>query len=458
MIVFEVDNIFTKLVTETREEFQTIRSLLSFYADGYQFSKAYRRGKWNGKICFLTSAGRFPTGLLPYVLKKLPLWLKNSCKIHDRRNVPDIRYLVPSLKGIELRPYQKRFVINACRKKRGVIWAPAGSGKTEIALAIIAALQYPKTLYLVHQKDLLHQTARRISQRTGIRAGTIGDGYFVEGRITVATVQSLWQRIKQKDPITNLMLRHTRLLILDECHHASATTWYKIAMKTDAYFRFGLSATPLTKSSIRNFRLFAATAAIIVDRITENELAAQGYLCYPTIKMIRVNAAPLPAGLPFKIVYERGIVRNSVRNAIIAEQVKTLLEEDKSVLILVEKIEHGKILSELLESPFLSGKEPLKTRKKMMDALSGKHIRVLVATTIFDEGIDIPTLDSVILAGGGKSYIRLIQRIGRSMRTVDSKQNAIIIDFLDTCHHLLKRHSAERLKLYKTKNYPVTII
>ncbi|HDH91448.1 MAG TPA: hypothetical protein ENF38_00680, partial [Candidatus Aenigmarchaeota archaeon] len=209
MLVFEIDNIFTKLIAEQREEFNTVRSLLSFYVDRYYFSKAYKEGKWNGKTCFLTAKGRFPTGLLPYLLKKLPLWLKNNYKIYDKRIPLKISYSTPSLNGIELRPYQKRFVINACRKKRGVLWAPAGSGKTEMALAIIAALQHPKTLYLVHQKDLLHQTLKRISERIGVNAGIIGDGHFLEKRITVATVQSLWQRIKQKDPVTELMLKYT---------------------------------------------------------------------------------------------------------------------------------------------------------------------------------------------------------------------------------------------------------
>ncbi|HDH91490.1 MAG TPA: DEAD/DEAH box helicase, partial [Candidatus Aenigmarchaeota archaeon] len=444
MLRFYAENIYTKVEVSTKQEETILRSLLSVYADGYKYSKAFKKGKWNGKVCFLTKKGYFPTGLLPYVVKKLPLFLRHNIELNDIRKKPQINKTKPNLNGLTLRDYQERCVVKACAKQRGVIWAPPGSGKTEIAIAIIAALNIPNTLYIVHQRDLLLQTAERIQKRLGVQVGVIGDRVFQINTVTVATIQSLWTKLKSKDPQTLSMLSNTNLLVLDECHHASANTWYKIAMKTEAYYRFGLSATPFQPSSLRNFRLYAATAAVIVDKISEQELLEKGYLCKPVIKMIRVGK-PLPPRTPYQVAYEHGIVKNSLRNTIIADEAQKLVREGKSVLILVQNIEHGKILSELLNTTFLSGEESTSVRKEITKKFSSKQIKTLVATTIFDEGIDMPRLDAVILAAGGKSPIRCIQRIGRSMRVAQNKNHAVIIDFYDTSHKHLTRHSAERL-------------
>ena len=452
MLTFQIENLYTK-ATGPGHEMHILRNILSCYVPGYSFTKAYKEGRWNGKKYFLTKKGFLPTGLLPYAIKKLPPWIQIN-KI-DQRNIPQFTCRKPCVHQITLRPYQIGAISIACSKKRGVIQAPAGSGKTEIAIGIISSLSYPKTLYLVHQSDLMYQSAKRIKKRLQCEPGLMGDGNYKEKRITVAMVQTLWPRIKE--PLTESFLRNTELLIIDECHHASATTWYKIAMKTQAFFRFGLSATPLVANSLKNMKLAAATGPLIV-KIREDKLVEHGYLCSPKIKIFNVQSPTLPPYMSYPMAYERGIIRNATRNLLIEDLAKKLVAEGRTVLILVEAIEHGNRLAELLNAPFLSGKETRKIRKKTISSLSKKEIDMLITTKIFDEGIDVPAISAVIMAAGGKSYVRCIQRIGRSMRTNESKKNPVIIDFLDNCHPHLKRHSLKRIKLYREKNYPISFL
>ncbi|CAD7774562.1 hypothetical protein BLFGPEAP_01138 [Candidatus Methanoperedenaceae archaeon GB50] len=204
-------------------------------------------------------------------------------------------------------------------------------------------------------------------------------------------------------------------------------------------------------------KLAAATGPLIV-KIREDKLVEHGYLCSPKIKIFNVQSPTLPPYMSYPMAYEQGIIRNATRNLLIEDLAKKLVAEGRTVLILVEAIEHGNRLAELLNAPFLSGKETRKIRKKTISSLSKKEIDMLITTKIFDEGIDVPAISAVIMAAGGKSYVRCIQRIGRSMRTNESKKNPVIIDFLDNCHPHLKRHSLKRIKLYREKNYPISFL
>jgi len=452
MITFEIEDLYTR-ASGDEHEIHILRGILSCYVPGYKFTKAYKQGRWNGKKYFLTGRGVFPTGLLPYALKKVPGWIQMR-KV-DKRKIPQVVLRDPHLEGITLRPYQRAAIFTSCSKRRGVIEAPAGSGKTEIAIGIISCLLYPKTLYLVHQKDLMYQTARRIENRLKYEPGIVGDGNYNEKKITVATVQTLWSRLKE--PVVNLFLRNIELLIIDECHHASATTWYRIAMKTHAPFRFGLSATPLVASSLRDMKLAAATGPVIV-KIREGKLAEYGYLSSPKIIMVTVNTPFLPPQMPYQMAYEQGIVRNAARNLLIEQIAKRLTSEGRTVLVLVETIEHGQRLSELLDARFLSGRETKEVREETVLSFSRGEIDLLIATKILDEGIDAPAVSGVIMAAGGKSYVRCIQRIGRSMRVAEDKKDPLVFDFVDGCHPYLERHSLKRMEFYRKKNYRVSVL
>jgi len=128
----------------------------------------------------------------------------------------------------------------------------------------------------------------------------------------------------------------------------------------------------------------------------------------------------------------------------------------KQVLVLTEKIKHGKALKEKIAeggtpTRFISGRDKTDVRKAALGAFKAGRLRCLVATTILDEGVDVPCIDVLILAAGGKAKTRLLQRVGRGLRQGEDKESLLVIDFANFTHKWLLKHSLARLQLYKAE-------
>jgi superfamily II DNA or RNA helicase len=153
-------------------------------------------------------------------------------------------------------------------------------------------------------------------------------------------------------------------------------------------------------------------------------------------------------GLPYPDCYQRAIVENQERNRVVAAQARAWSARGLSVLILVAQVTHGRALRELLpEANFAYGALDSQTRRQYLQELERKLRPILIATTLADEGLDVPSLDAVILGGGGKSQTKAYQRIGRALRPAPGKSEALVLDFLDQVPYL-KEHSEARLALY----------
>jgi superfamily II DNA or RNA helicase len=123
-------------------------------------------------------------------------------------------------------------------------------------------------------------------------------------------------------------------------------------------------------------------------------------------------------------------------------------------LILVTRIDHGLELQKMIEgSVFISGSDTTEFRQETIQKMRESKFGVYIATTIFDEGVDIPSVDTVILAAGGKSHVRLLQRIGRGMRHKEGLNQLIIHDFLDDTNMYLLSHSEERIDTYAKEGF-----
>jgi superfamily II DNA or RNA helicase len=153
-------------------------------------------------------------------------------------------------------------------------------------------------------------------------------------------------------------------------------------------------------------------------------------------------------------VYNSYIVRNITRNKMIYDAVDSLVSAKKKVLILISKVEHGQILFDMLKDNFkvdvLNGTSSSDTRMSAIQDMRDGKTEVLIASKIFDQGIDIPELDALILAGSGKSSARALQRIGRVIRSYPGKKWANVIEFWDNAKYL-ESHSTARLKIYKSE-------
>jgi superfamily II DNA or RNA helicase len=155
-------------------------------------------------------------------------------------------------------------------------------------------------------------------------------------------------------------------------------------------------------------------------------------------------------------VYKEYVVENEIRNNLIVDNTRQLLTKNYQVLVLFKHLQHGKILSELFEQngvphEYLSGSYSLEQRLEVKNKLLNKKINLVLASSIFDVGVDISTLSALVLAGSGKSSIKTLQRIGRIIRSHPGKQYAAVIDFYDDVK-FLKNHSKIRYHIYRSEN------
>lgn len=426
---------------------------------------------WNGKIKFLSyhDSGRFVMFPAGFVTSAHDLLHELGI---DSISVKDMRFLtVGERQGLShptvpLRDYQTD-AINAAFSNtffgswwpRGVIHAATGSGKSEIAVAMYQMHSCP-TVFLVHRKDLLYQAHERF-KKYGITTGLVGDGIYDphEEGITVATVQSLLA--KQDDILT--WSNNIEQLFFDEAHILAANTegYNKLASVSksfwNAFARWGLTGTPFMRDDFSNWVLEGLTGRLLYS-IDNQTLINRGFLTPAKVAIKKYRTAPLPKRLKWADAYELGIVMNKERNVSILDSASQL---SGPLLILVTQLAHAKILQMRakdrgMDIPIVSGADSGLKRREYVTQMRAGKINAVIATTVFDEGVDIPELRAIILAGGGKSKIKALQRVGRGLRLAKHKNVVEVIDFWDEHHPILKRHSRERLKYWEGEGFEVT--
>lgn len=489
MITFIIDNVTT--VGVGLKKYPKLLKCLDAYAPGYQYTYKYKCLGWNGKIS-LFDGETFPTGLLPLLIEEInKAPIKIPMTIQDNRVIKPLTTLKPST--VSLRDYQLDAVNKAIGNTylgtwwpRGVIQVATGGGKTEIAADLIQKTGI-STIFLVHRTDLEQQTIERF-KKYGISAGDIDDGKLV----TVTTVQSLmscttnfeknyidhegnkrqrteeWldekaatQTARKKEILS--LLSGIEQVFIDEAHLVAAkmenANLFSTALSwmPNAYMRWGLTATPFMRDKLHNWMLEGATGSAIV-KITNRELIDAGYLTEAQVHMYDLG---INAGVPktWPDCYEFGIVVNTSRNMKIIECLKTY---PQPALVLVTKIGHGELLEKMaakagIKIPFLHGGSTKAERKQALQDMKNGKLKGVIASTIWDEGMDIPNIQTVILAGGGKSEIKNLQRLGRGLRTSSNKQTLYLVDFIDRTPRTLHNHSNIRMKLWEEQGFGITI-
>lgn len=242
--------------------------------------------------------------------------------------------------------------------------------------------------------------------------------------------------------------------IVHNCHHVSSVTAQNVMLELPAPLRFGFSGTPLHNDKLEDMILIGATGPILVD-ISNADLIESGVSAMPYVDMYVVES---DRGFKndWSSAYSKFIVNNEKRNNIIARVVK---ESDAgATLIIVDRLEHGRKLKELIPgSLFAHGSLSTDERKSILDLLRKGEKAVVIATPIFDEGVDVPSVELLVLAAGGEAHIRLMQRIGRGMRRKES--NVLhVVDFVDDTNKHLLSHSQRRAELYEAENFFVRIV
>jgi superfamily II DNA or RNA helicase len=440
----------------------------SYFKQGYQFMPKFRQGFWDGRIKLFSQMKKtFPAGLT-FAVKEALEEAGVRVQVDDRRDCPPLppRHKEDTtLHGVSF-DYPYDFQLDAMEKmilgQRGIAAISTNGGKTEIACLISSCLRLP-TLFLVPGKELLYQTQKRFATRFGISTdeiGIIGDKQWKPDQwMTVATVASLYARLNKKRQEAWDLLMSTQLLFIDECHKASADTWYDVVTSCDAFFRFGLSGTPLKRTDGADLRLLAATGPVLYE-MRNKELIERGISSEVEVQMLPIRKPEIPKGTPYHDAYKAGIVNNIYRNRAISVLADRFVKEGKSVVILVKEIPHGWELDKrlwtfrqksFLTHQFINGEMDSSVRQQALRDFEQGDLKVLIATSILDEGVDLPNIDVLIMAGGGKSSIKTLQRVGRGIRMGGSGK-LIVVDFIDFLNNYLLEHSLQRFRDYRDED------
>lgn len=448
---------------------------LSFFIAGAEHSKSYlgyidSNGKqitWDGRKHLLTeSTMKFLPGLLNrvrnfYDVRKIPYDLIDTRPKHDPSYPCDITKKLGGL-GIMPYPYQLKAVETAQKYSHGIIRMATGSGKTAVAALLVAALGKNTCLYVIG-KDLLYQMHNLFNAVFDQPIGIIGDGKCEVHNINIATIWTVGAALGLRDNLKaeeeekekivpsekhkeiRDMLGRARVHILDECHLASCSTVQGIAGRIKPENVYGMSASPWRDDN--SDLLIEAFLGNKIVNISAKKLIKEGYLVEPFIKFLSVPKYKGKLGKHYQTIYKNYIVENDVRNEMVVKGAVKLVEQGYQTLILFHSIKHGKILYEKMSSQLrcelLSGKDSQKRRDEVKAKLENGEINCIIASKIFDIGVDLPSLSGLVMAGGGKSSVRALQRVGRVIRKHPGKTNAAIIDFADQAKYLLS-HSERR--------------
>lgn len=431
----------------------------SYPVEGAKFSKAFRKGLWDGRKGLLNKrTGAFPTGLLKTVKDTLA-----ACgyvyDIEDHRPKPKPVKDSIDLAGVSMTgkySYQSNAVKAAIDNMQGIIKIATSGGKTEIASAITKYLGL-KTLFLVPSAELMYQTQKRFIKRLGLskkEIGVIGDGEWEPGSfVTVALVNTLESRLANDETVT--FMSNVDVMFLDECHGAGAEGYFTVATFCPAYYRFGLSATPLDRTDGADLRLIATTGEIFFE-VSNKQLADLGVTATTDIIWDRINSPIIPKKTAYPTVYKQGVAENTELVDKVVDWTTSFVNCGLSTLILIEDIAHGNILDDALwNNPkgvfiphqFIHGSEDTDVRSKAIADFDTRNLPVLICSRILDQGVDTNAIDALIVAGSRKSKIKTMQRLGRGLRG----DRLIVVEFANYCHKYLLEHSLQRLRDYSNE-------
>lgn len=411
-----------------------------------EYTKKQRMGKWLGNT---------PRYLYMYRVDGDTLILPHG-KLNDiilRYGNDAIRYEYPEIRSVnyggsvELYDYQELAVDALADSRGGVLQSKAGSGKTQMGIALIAKLGC-KALWLTHTKDLLKQSEDRAAQYFDRSLfGEITEGKVNIGKgITFATVQTLATQN------LNLYRDSFDCIIVDECHRVAgtptaATQFGKVIGSLNARYKYGLSATVHRADGliVEMFSYLGNIAYTVPDEAVADKVMT----VWVNRRDTGVHISPECLDTDGTLLYTNLIsylASNTRRNFLIANDLAN--NSDHYNLILSDRISHLQYLMSLLpaemcvmvDGSMTSKKAKAERERAIEDMRSGKKRYLFATYKLAKEGLDIPRLDRLFLATPQKDYAIIVQSVGRIQRTFEGKSDPICYDYVDSIEYLARAY------------------
>lgn len=438
-----------------------IQSFLTDFKKGYKFMPKYKAGVWDGKISLFDKTTRtFPYGLFVDVMKHVKKdWSDAKITIDPEiytmwgsGNQPTYHY---DLK-YQPYPYQQETIEALVKCTKGIAVVATAGGKSLIITYIIRNLPVDKnkTLIVVPTLQLVDQFKGDMVDY-GVDPDHIGCVNSKLKEFDKPIVVSTWQSLKNQMDKADLF----DAVIVDEVHTAQANTVSEILKSaTNATYRFGVTGT-LPTNRLDEFTV-KSFLGHVAKTFTGKDLADLGYVSKCTIKQLTLK-------------YNRSFGKdyNDIRDNVFLNPFRLSIIEglarktNNSMLILVDRIEkEGVVLEEYLKEKlpdktvvFLSGKDKSDIRDQWRKDMNTQDNIICIATfPIFQQGVNIPSLREIVLASSTKSFVRVIQSLGRTLRKHVSKElgGATLWDIVDDVKHL-KDHGKKRFKHYIKEKHEV---
>jgi len=429
---------------------RSLKEKLTFSNPAYDQAKKYGRSTWRieKEIRCYERAGTdliILRGFIGHLLRLAGQMNVRFRIIDQTRMMPE----VPLTFAGDLRDYQDEAVQDVLAHDIGVLNAPTGSGKTTMALAIIAARKQP-ALVIVHSKELLQQWKERACQFLNLKTdeiGQIGGGKKkIGGRLTLGIVNSIY-------PIASDIRDKFGFIIVDECHHCPSRIFTEAVSAFDSKFMLGLSATPYRRDKLT--KLIYWHLGDKVHEVDKSRLIQEGSILQPEIV---IKETGFISEYNLTEDYSKGIselTMDGPRNSLIVSDVTEYLRNnDGPALVLTDRKVHCEMLADMLtdlgiKAALLTGDLPRVKREETVRDIRAGKVRAIVATgSLVGEGFDLPALSALFLATPIKYRGRVTQYVGRVLRPAPGKDRALIFDYLDEYEPVLMASARSRQLAY----------
>ena len=470
------DEVNVKIEGLELSERKALMKMFEYEIPGARYLPAVRLGRWNGKVSYFSLAGSTYINLLPEILPYLDkvgydieledlrdysttftfdkvsedtFKDKNWPKGHTKEGTP-----------VVLRDYQIELVNNFLENPQSLQEIATGAGKTLMTAALSNRVEkYGRSIVIVPNKSLVTQTEADYIN-LGLDVGVyFGDRKEYNKTHTICTWQSLNNMLKktkagEAEVEIGDFIEGVVCVMVDEVHMAKADALKTLLTGVFAKvpIRWGLTGTiPKAKFEAQSI---SVSLGNVIGKLSASELQDQGVLarCY-------VNIIQLQDGKEFTNYQSelKHLLEDSERLDKIASLISSI-NDTGNTLILVDRVNAGKeIVSRLPGSVFVSGATNMNERKEEYDEIATSTNKIIVATYgVAAVGINIPRIFNLVLIEPGKSFVRVIQSIGRGIRKAEDKDFVQIWDITSSCK-FAKRHLTQRKTFYKEANYPFDV-